>query len=96
MPRSGRGLAAAGVGGAAAAIFPHLLPGSPFADEGELAADIGARSDKNGDDQVCVKTLWGDHLNPKSHWSIVGYDTLGEPTILYLVRDDNAGAEDAE
>lgn len=75
---------------AAALIFPHLLPGQ-FATQAALAAAIDAAyDDKRPDNMVCVKTLWGEHLNPNSHWYRVGVELLGEPTHLFLVEDNRA------
>ena len=42
---------------------------------------------------VCIKTMWGEHLNPNSKWNLVGQDTLGEATIRYLYRDNTANAD---
>jgi hypothetical protein len=83
------------VGAAASEIYPNLLPGLyPWADAGELAAFIDASYNKNGDDTICVKTTWGDNLNPKSHWYLVGMDLVGEPTTQYSLHDNNANASD--
>lgn len=82
-----------GVGQAAQEIFPNLLPGLyPWANAGELAEFIDSTEDRNDDNMVCIKTMWGDHLNPKSHWYLVGVDLLGAPTIMYLLRDNTANA----
>jgi hypothetical protein len=78
---------------AADEIFPNLLRGLyPWEIVEELAAVLDATYDKNGDDMMCVKTMWGDHLNPNSHYYIVGVDLLGAPTIMYVPRDNTANA----
>lgn len=75
---------------AAAAIWPALLDPSPWADEAAFASFLDATYDRNGDDAVCVKTMWGDDLNPNSHWYRVGLELIGEPTQMFIVRDNNA------
>lgn len=82
------------VDGAAAEIFPDLLPGLyPWEDADGLAGFLDERYDKNADDTVCVKALWGDALNPNSHWYKVGVDALGSPTVQYFIRDNNANSD---
>ena len=81
-----------GIDAAAAEIFPNLLPGYPWTTPEEFAEFLDATFDKNGDDMMCVKTMWGEGLNPNSHWYIVGVDLLGAPTILYQLRDNTANA----
>ena len=46
--------------------------------------------DRNGDGDVCLLVMWGEDLNPNSHWYLVGIEILGTPTEQYLVRDNNA------
>ena len=45
---------------------------------------------QNGEGSICMKQMWGDSLNPNSHWYVVGVDVLGSPTVLTLTRDNNA------
>ncbi len=78
---------------AAAEIFPNLLPGLyPFESVDELGDFLDATYDRNGDDMICVKSIWGEDLNPNSHWYMVGVDLLGAPTIMYIPRDNTASA----
>ena len=91
----GEGWEVSGVQAAAAEVFPNLLPGQyPWQTADEFAAFLDATYDRNGDDMVCVKTMWGEDLNPKSKWYIVGVDLLGAPTIMYVLRDNTANATD--
>jgi hypothetical protein len=90
---AGEGWDLVGVDQAAQEIFPNLLPGLyPWANAGELAEFIDSTEDRNNDNMVCMKTMWGDHLNPNSHWYRVGVALLGTPTIMYLLRDNTANA----
>ena len=82
-----------GVQEAAEEIFPNLLPGHrPFETVDEVAEAIDAIFDKNDDDNICLKIIWGDDLNPNSHWYKVGVELLGSPTIMYILRDNTANA----
>ncbi len=75
---------------AAAEIHENLLDPSPFPSVDDLAAAIAGIADQNdGDGWVCMKTFWGDHLNPKSHWYKVGMELTGSATISYLTEPDN-------
>ena len=51
-----------------------------------------ASYDRNGDGRVCIKTMWGDDLNPNAHWYRFGLDLLGSPVEQFLPRDNNSGA----
>lgn len=80
------------VDGAAARIWPALLDQSAFPggiEEFELAVDS---YDRNGDGLVCIKVMWGEDLNPQSHWYQFGVDLLGSPVEQFLPRDNNSGA----
>lgn len=75
---------------AGATIWPALLDPSPWPDAAAFAEFLDAAYDRNGDDSVCAKTLWGGDLNPNSHWYRVGLELIGEPAQLFVVRDNNA------
>ena len=70
---------------AATDFFPHLLPGQ-FTSPAEFA-DVIAADVKDDDGQVCVKLMWGETLNPRSHWYRLGMEVLGEPVHQMLVKD---------
>ena len=38
-----------------------------------------ASLDKNGDGLICLATLWGQNLNPNSHWALIEADLLSPP-----------------
>jgi hypothetical protein len=88
----GEGWDIAEIDAAAIEIFPNLLPGHPWQTADELAEFLDATYDRNDDDLICVKTMWGDDLNPNAHWYKVGVDLLGAPTVMYLPRDNTASA----
>lgn len=73
----------------AAIVLPELVEPLPIE---ELEAAIRAGADKNGDDLVCLDVLWGDSLNPKSHWYRAGGDD--GPIFLFVAVDNNANAND--
>lgn len=75
-------------------VFDNLLPGVyPWGTEDEFADFISATLDKNGDGSICLKMMWGDNLNPKSHWYLVGIDLgFGTGVTQYLPHDNNANA----
>lgn len=77
------------VADAAAAMWPTLLDPSIFGSEAGLAEAI-AGEDDNGDDAVCMKQIWGDHLNPNSNWYIIGVDAIGSPTVASTIHDNNS------
>lgn len=69
-------------------FFPHLLPGQ-FDTAAEFEAVLAAAEDADGDGWVCVKHLWGDALNPNSHWYRLGFEVgLNEPVHVILVKDE--------
>lgn len=70
-----------------ALVNPEAFPGGMA----ELAALIGTY-DRNGDGSVCIKVMWGDDLNPNSHWYRFGLELLGSPVEQFLPRDNNSGA----
>lgn len=74
---------------AAGTIWPALLDPSPWPDEAAFAALIAAY-DRNEDGAVCVKTGWGEDLNPNSKWYKLGIELLGSPTQTFIVRDNNS------
>ena len=77
---------------AAERIWPKLVDQSVFpAGISDLEAALGGY-DRNGDGSVCVKIMWGDDLNPNSHWYQFGVDLLGSPIEQFLPRDNNSGA----
>jgi hypothetical protein len=71
---------------AAAAFFPHLLPGQ-FASVADFEAVL--IDDVGDNDGLCMKMMWGFELNPKSHWYQLGVNSpLGEPVHMMIVIDD--------
>jgi len=74
---------------AAEAIWPTLLDPSPWSDLEDFRDTALALDDTNGEGSICMKQMWGDSLNPNSHWYVVGVDVLGSPTVLTLTRDNN-------
>ena len=85
----GSGWTSISVDAAAAAMWPTLLDPSIFGSEAGLAEAI-AGEDANGDDTVCLKQIWGDHLNPNSNWYIIGVAAIGSPTVASTIHDNNA------
>ena len=79
------------VADAANAIYPILLDSSAFPSVDDLAADL-AGYDRNGDEMLCLKWMWGDALNPNSHWYKVGVDVLGAPAVQVFAYDNNSAA----
>lgn len=71
-------------------IWPGLLDTSPWNGDKEAFQAVVELSDKNGDGDVCLQVMWGEHLNPNSHWYLVGIEVLGVPTEQYFVHDNNA------
>lgn len=83
------------VGDAAATIWPSIIDTTPFPGGiPDLAAALGGL-DKNDDGDLCLLRLWGDDLNPNSHWYKVGIELFGSPVIANYVRDNTAAAADA-
>lgn len=81
------------VSAAAAAIWPRLLDQSPYAGGESEFAGVIELYDRNGDGVICVKAMWGDALNPNSHWYRVGIEVLGSPTQQFFVADNRARAK---
>jgi hypothetical protein len=78
---------------AAARSWPGLLDKSAFpGGQEEFEQFLDAAVDRNSDDQLCLKILWGENLNPNSHWYKVGVTILGSPTEFYLFLDNSANA----
>lgn len=75
---------------AAATVWPALLDQSPWANEAAFADFLDATYDRNDDGAMCIKTMWGEDLNPNSHWYKVGLEVLGSPTQLFVIRDNNS------
>ena len=72
---------------AAARIYPGLLDNTPWPTLADFVAQI-ATEDTNNDGAVCLLVMWGDDLNPKSHWYKVGIELLGSPVEQFFVRDN--------
>ena len=45
--------------------------------------------DENGDGLICVATVWGQNLNPNSHWALIEADLLSPPAIERWAFIDN-------
>lgn len=96
-PQAGCAAAASGwhlvtVQQAADDFFEHLTPGQ-FANADDFADAIDALSDRNGDDDICIKLMWGEELNAKSHWYRLGFELgLDEPVHLMMAVDNTAMA----
>jgi hypothetical protein len=71
-------------------IWPGLLDTSPWNGDKDAFEEVVESSDKNGDGDVCLLVMWGEALNPNSHWYLVGVEVLGIPTEQYFVHDNNA------
>ncbi len=79
----GTGWAQESVGDAAAKIWAGLIDQSPWASVEDFQETAVRPYDRNGDDSICLKTLWGDSLNPQARW--YGIE-------LYLPSDNTANA----
>jgi len=77
---------------AAATVWPELLDQAPWANQQVFQEEIVRPYDRNGDGSICMKTMWGEHLNPNSHWYLVGIEILGTPTQQFLASDNSANA----
>ena len=80
------------VEGVAERVWPALLDPSPWVDEADFRESAVRPFDRNGDGSICLKIMWGEKLNPNSHWFGVGIDLLGTPTEQFLPRDNTANA----
>ena len=78
----------------ASEVFPNLLPGVyPWQSQGEFAEFVDAVYDRNDDGSICLKTQWGDDLNPNSKWYLLGIDLgFGTGVTQYHPRDNTANA----
>jgi len=76
----------------AARTWPALLDPSPFADEADYRESFVRLIDRDGDGSICLKIMWGEKLNPNSHWYGVGIELIGTPTEQFLGRDNTANA----
>lgn len=76
----------------AARTWPALLDTSPWANEAEYRESFVRPIDRNGDGSICLKIMWGERLNPNSHWYRVGVELIGTPTEQFLGHDNNANA----
>jgi hypothetical protein len=77
---------------AAERIWPKLIDQSAFPGGiGDLVTALDSY-DANMDDAVCVKIMWGEDLNPNSHWYRFGIELLGSPIEQFLPRDNNSAA----
>jgi hypothetical protein len=77
---------------AAQRVWDAMLDESAF--PGGLAefTEVVGTYDRNGDGVICLKVMWGEDLNPNSHWYAVGLEAIGSPTEQFLPRDNNAGS----
>lgn len=73
-------------------VWPALLDQSPWVDEADFRESAVRPIDRNGDGSICLKIMWGEDLNPNSHWFGVGIDVLGTPLEQFLPRDNRANA----
>ena len=73
-------------------VWPALLDQSPWTDEADFRESAVRPIDANGDGSICLKIMWGEKLNPNSHWYGVGIDLIGTPTEQFIPRDNNANA----
>lgn len=71
-------------------IWPALLDPSAIPDGEAGLEELIANYDRNDDGDICLLTMWGENLNPKSHWYLVGLEVLGSPTQQFLLRDNTA------
>lgn len=70
-------------------IWPALLDPAAFGSKTGLQGFIAAY-DRDGDGDICLLTMWGEALNPNSHWYLVGVEILGSPTQQFFVRENTA------
>jgi hypothetical protein len=71
-------------------IWPALLDTSPWNGDKDAFEEVVESADKNGDGDVCLQVMWGEALNPNSHWYLVGIEILGSPTEQFFVHDNRA------
>ena len=62
-----------------------------FVKEDYIAERLAAVAtlDKNGDGLLCVAQVWGQDLNPKSHWAVIFADLLSPPATERWAFADN-------
>jgi len=80
------------VGAATSYIWPHILFPAAFDDDPANLMTALAGDDADGNGFVCIKTQWGEALNPNSHYALLGNALIGEPTWSFVVHDDRANA----
>ena len=93
-PATQSGWSEVSVGYAAERIWPGILDTSPWHDDFDTFLAFVATYDRNDDDDVCLLVMWGEDLNPNSHWYKVGMELLGSPTEQYFVHENTANAAD--
>ncbi len=67
----------------AAIVWPALLDQSPWANEADFRESAVRPYDRNTDGSMCLKTMWGEELNPNANWFGVQ---------LFHPRDNTASA----
>ncbi len=99
-PKAGCSAASSGwfetsVADAAVTIWPSIVDTTPFPGGiPDLEVALGGL-DRNGDGDLCLMRLWGEDLNPKSHWYQIGLELFGSPVIANYLRDNTAAASGA-
>jgi len=71
------------VEGVAARVWPALIDQSPWVDEADFRESLVRPYDRNTDDSICLKIMWGGDLNPNANWYGVEQ---------FLPRDNTASA----
>ncbi len=79
----GQGWAETTVETAAETIWDELLDPSPWGGLNDFQESAIRPYDRNGDGAICLKTQWGDDLNPNSNWYGV---------YQFLPRDNTSNA----
>lgn len=64
----GEGWAELSVEVAAEEIWPELLDQSPWVDQVDFQESAVRPYDRNDEGLICMKTMWGEDLNPNSNW----------------------------
>jgi hypothetical protein len=70
----------------AATVWPELLDQSPWTDQQDFQESAVRPYDRNEDGSLCMKTMWGEDLNPNSPWQGV---------LQFLPRDNSANASNS-
>lgn len=73
-------------------IWPHILIPDAFGNDAANLMAALSGDDKDGNGFVCVKTQWGEALNPNAKYARLGQELIGEQTWLFIVHDDRANA----